>query len=405
MKTYKIAIIGGGASGMIAAVLAARKIGGENVVLCEAQPRLGRKLLATGNGRCNLTNSNTSVSDYHTDSPKLLETILQSFDTEKVLDFFRSLGIESFEEAEGRIYPMSEQAASVLDMLRFEIERLNITCLTDCRVGSIKRLSDGFQISCCESIRSQKIIIACGGTAAPNLGGCSDGIKLLEALGLTSEKTYPALTQLKTDSPYSGALKGNRAECVIGLFRNDKAIAKERGEVLFADSALSGIAAFNISRFAKPGDTVSLRLMPDFSKNEIIGILSRRKDDLRHLTLENYLNGMLNKRIANCVLKASGLSPLSRSVSSLSADELKKLCGTICDFRFTVTGLGDWKNAQITRGGILLSEFNSDLQSKKVKGLYACGEVLNVDGKCGGFNLQWAWSSGATAGINAAKGV
>ncbi len=405
MKTYKIAIIGGGASGMIAAVFAARDAGGENVVLCEAQSRVGRKLLATGNGRCNLTNLQASAADYYTDSPKLLESIFQSFDAAKTIDFFRSIGIESFEEAEGRAYPMSEQAASVLDMLRFEIERLNIACITEARVSEIKRLSDGFLINCGEKIKCKKVIIACGGTAAPNLGGCSDGIKLLEALGLASEKTYPALTQIKINSPYSGALKGNRAECVITLNRSGKIVAKERGEVLFADNALSGIAVFNISRFAKNGDVVSLRLMPDLSKSEIGHILDRRKADLCHLTLENYLNGMLNKRIANCVLKASGLSPLSRPVSSLSDDELKKICDTIWDFKFTVTGLGDWKNAQITRGGILLSEFNSDMQSKKIKGLYSCGEVLNVDGKCGGFNLQWAWSSGATAGSNAAKEV
>ncbi len=403
MKFYKIAVIGGGASGMTAAVFAAREAGGENVLLCEALPRFGKKLLATGNGRCNLTNTGASLSDYHTDAPKVLESVLSRFNVTDTLDFFRSVGIESFEESEGRIYPMSEQAASVLDMLRLEIERLGVCCMTDARVSKIRKVQGGYILSGSEDIKAEKVIIACGGMAAPNLGGCSDGVKLLSSLGHKAEKTLPALTQLKTDSPYSGALKGNRADCIISLLRNGKTAAKEKGEVLFADNALSGIAIFNISRFAKTGDTVSLRLLPDLSKKEVYSMLERRARDLCKLTFENYLNGMLNKRIANCVLKASGLAPLSRSVSSLSDAELKKLCDTICDFRFTVTGLGDWKNAQVTRGGILLSEFSADMQSKICKGVFACGETLNVDGKCGGYNLQWAWSSGAAAGLSAAK--
>lgn len=403
MKKYKIAVIGGGASGLIAAIFAAREIGGKNVLLCEAQPRFGRKLLATGNGRCNITNSGAGASDYYTDSKSTLEAVLNNFDTEKALDFFRSIGIETFKESEGRVYPLSEQAASVLDMLRFETERLGIVCCTDEKIIEIRKAQNGFSISGKEKYLSDNVIVACGGQASPSLGSSDAGIKLLSALGHKSEKTYPVLNQLKTNSPYSGALKGNRAACVAELLRNGKTVVKEQGEVLFADNALSGIAVFNISRFAKSGDIVSLRLLPHMSSRDILSILLRRRDNLKSLTLENYLNGMLNKRIANCVLKASGLSPLSRSVSSLKDDELKKLCATICDFQFSVTGLGDWKNAQVTRGGILLSEFGADMQSLKCSGLFACGEVLNVDGKCGGYNLQWAWSSGALAGINAAK--
>ncbi len=403
MKFYKIAVIGGGASGMTAAIFAARSAGGQNVLLCEALPRFGKKLLATGNGRCNLTNSGASLSDYYTDAPKVLESILRGFDVSTTLDFFRSVGIESFEESEGRVYPLSEQASSVLDMLRLEIERLGICCMTDARIDGIRKTQGGFILSGSEDIKAEKVIIACGGMASPSLGGCSDGVKLLTSLGHKAEKMHPALTQLKTDSPYSGALKGSRADCVISIFRNSKVTAKEKGEVLFADNALSGIAVFNISRFAKAGNIISLRLLPDLSKKDIFSMLERRAKNLSRLTLENYLNGMLNKRIANCVLKASGLSPLSRSVSSLSDAELKKLCDTICDFKFTVTGLSDWKNAQVTRGGILLSEFNSDMQSKICKGVFACGETLNVDGKCGGYNLQWAWSSGAAAGLSASK--
>lgn len=403
MKNYKIAVVGGGASGMTAAIFAARKIGGSNVVLCEALPRFGKKLLATGNGRCNITNSGASAADYYSDSPKTLENVLNSFSVSSALDFFRSVGIESYEESEGRIYPLSEQASSVLDMLRFEIEKLGICCITDSRISGIKKLQNGFILSGKEDITAEKVIIACGGMAAPNLGGCSDGVKLLTSLGHKSEKTRPALTQLKTDSPYSGALKGSRAHCVVSLLRENKTVVNESGEVLFADNALSGIAVFNVSRFAKNGDIISLRLLPDLSKKQIYSMLERRAKNLCNLTLENYLNGMLNKRIANCVLKASDLSPLSRLVSSLNENELKKLCDTICSFRFTVIGLSDWKNAQVTRGGALLSQFDSDLQSKICKGIFACGETLNVDGKCGGYNLQWAWSSGAAAGLGAAK--
>ncbi len=405
MTKYKLTVIGGGASGLTAAIFAARSAGGRNVLLCEAQPRPGRKLLATGNGRCNITNSGAGVSDYYTDSKVTLEEILNNFDTEKTLDFFRSVGIETFEESEGRVYPLSEQASSVLDMLRFEAERLGVVCRTDEKITEIKKTQDGFTLSGTEKYFSKRIIIACGGQASPSLGGCDAGIKLLSSLGHRSEKTYPVLNQLKINSPYSGALKGTRASCIASLVRNRKTVAQEIGEVLFADNALSGIAVFNLSRFAKSGDTVSLRLLPHMSSRDILAMLSRRRDKLNTLTLENYLNGMLNKRIANCVLKSSGFSPLSRSVSSLTDDELKRLCKTIGCFEFSVTGLGDWKNAQVTRGGILLADFDSSMQSKKCNGVFACGEVLNVDGKCGGYNLQWAWSSGALAGLNAAKGI
>ncbi len=403
MKTYKVAIIGGGASGLIAAIFAAREIGGSNVLLCEALPRFGKKLLATGNGRCNLTNINASVSDYYTDCEKTLESVLNSFSPTKTLEFFRSVGIEAVEESEGRIYPLSEQASSVLDMLRFEAERLRVDCKTDERINSIKKAQKDFVLMGSEKVYAERVVIACGGQASPSLGGCSDGVRLLTSLGHRSKKLSPVLTQLKTNSPYIGALKGNRVQCVLTLLRNNKAIASEQGEVLFADNALSGISVFNISRFAAPGDTVSIRLLHHMSEREILSTLLRRKNDLHCLTLENYLNGMLNKRIANCVLKASGLSPLSRSVSSLTDTELETLCRTIRNFEFSITGLGDWKNAQTTRGGVFLSQFGADMQSKVCKGIYACGETLNVDGKCGGYNLQWAWSSGAAAGINAAK--
>ncbi len=403
MNTFKIAVIGGGASGLTAAIFAAREVGGSNVLLCESQPRFGKKLLATGNGRCNITNTTADVSDYYTDCTSVLSSVLNSFNTAKTLEFFRSVGIETFEESEGRVYPLSEQASSVLDMLRFETEHLGVVCKTDEKIIEIKKTRDFFTLYGKEKLCAERVIIACGGPASPSLGGNDSGIKLLSSLGHKYEKPQPVLTQLKTNSPYSGALKGSRVQCVVSLKRAGRIAASEKGEVLFADNALSGIAVFNISRFARSGDTVSLRILPYMNSNDILAILQRRKNDLHTLTLENYLNGMLNKRIANCVLKASGLSPLSRSVSSLTEQELNKLCFTICNFEFPVTAVGDWKNAQATRGGVKLSQFGTDLQSLICSGVYACGETLNVDGKCGGYNLQWAWSSGAAAGINAAK--
>lgn len=400
MKRYEVIIVGGGASGMIAAATAGKKLGGENVLLIEGQQRMGRKLLATGNGRCNLTNMTASEKDYYTDDRKILSAVLSKFGVDDTLRFFSQIGVETMTEDEGRVYPLSEQAASVLDMLRFEIDRRKVCSVTENAVTSVRKQGGRFIVIAGENrYEGRNVIIACGGCAAIQLGANDSGTKLLASLGHKILTPSPALTQMKTNSAYIGALKGMRVDCEASLVKNGKTLYRENGEVLFADGALSGIAVFNLSRFYEQGASVRLRLLCEKNENEIRSILKDRAIKLNDLTLENYLNGMLNKRVANCVLKNAGFSPLSKPVSALSDNDIEKIVRSICCFDFPVSGLSGWKNAQVTRGGAVLSQFDENLQSRICKGLYACGEVLNVDGKCGGYNLQWAWSSGAVCAM------
>lgn len=385
---------------MMAAAFAADSVGGRNVLVLEGQQRMGRKLLATGNGRCNMTNMNVSEQAYHSDAPMVVKSVLERFDVRKTLDYFSGIGIEAKQEEEGRVYPMSEQASSVLDMLRFEIERKKVRSVCDSHVTSVKKQGDVFIIEAGETYRARNVIIACGGPAASSLGADDSGAKLLASFGHKIVSQTPSLTQIKTSSPYIGALKGIRTHCTASLIKNGKVRASETGEVLFAEGALSGIAVFDLSRYYEKDCVIRLRLLPELEKTEINAILKKRSVKLKSLTLENYLNGLLNKRIANCVLKNAGLSPLSRLVSSLTAEEIKRVADIICAFDFSATGLAGWKNAQVTRGGASLAQFDECLRSRLCKGLYACGETLNVDGKCGGYNLQWAWSSGAVCAMS-----
>lgn len=406
-----LAVIGGGASGLAAAVAAGRELGGEfKAAVFDAQPRCGRKLLATGNGRCNLTNRGAAANSncYHTDDMNALKRVFSCVNVQDTLGFFENIGLVCREEEEGRIYPSCGQASAVLDLLRLELARLNIPEVCGCRIEKLRRDGGEFVMNSPSGlIKAKNVIVACGGKAAPNLGGVDWGYSLLCSMGHTATRLDPSLCPVPVESPHLNSLKGIRAYAKASVCDERGVIYSDSGEVQFGDKALSGIVIFQLSSaaaHARSGEKwIELDMLPERSEQELAGMLTRRRALLPHLTLENYLTGVFNKRVGMCLLKQAGMSPLSRSVSQLSDSDIRKIAAVIKRWRFPVSGKAQWNSAQVTGGGVRLSEFDGlTMQSRLCKGLFAAGEVLNVDGFCGGYNLQWAWSSGILAGRSAA---
>lgn len=407
-----LAIIGGGASGLAAAIAAGRELPHTaRIAVFDAQPRCGKKLLATGNGRCNLTNKFAAPSSYNSDDAHTVNQIFSGVNVSDTLSFFDSLGLVCREEDEGRIYPACGQASAVLDLLRLELARLNIAEVCGCRVEKIRHNEEAYIMnSPVGAIQAKCVVIACGGMAAPNLGGVNWGYNLMQSLGHSSTRLSPSLSPIPVNSPHLSSLKGIRAHAKATICDERGKIYSDTGEVQFGDKALSGIVIFQLSSAAanvRSGELcVELDMLPEKSDNEIIALLAKRRTILPHLTLENYLTGVFNKRVGMCILKQSGMTPLSRSVSELTDGDIRRIASIIKHWRFPVNGSASWNSAQVTSGGIRLSEFDGmTMQSRLQRGLFAAGEMLNADGKCGGFNLQWAWSTGILAGRSAAEFV
>ena len=382
------------------AAYAASRTEDNRVILYERQARVGRKLLATGNGRCNLTNLNADVSHYHGQNPAFVRPALEALSVADTLALFRELGLLTVEGEGGRMYPLSDSANSVLDVLRFAIDRENVELKAGAPVLSVQKTKKGFLVET-EGGKdfADEVIVACGGCAGSKLGGVSDGYNILQSLGHSRTTLHPALTQITSDSPYPRSLKGVRAQAAMKLERKGKVIAENRGEVQFTEKGISGIAVFEISREVSTGGQceVVLDFLPDYSVKDIFALLERRAEVLPMLSTEDLFTGILHNKLGRTICRAAGVS--AEHIGDLTAKELNK-CAKLCkDFRINAVGTGGFDTAQVTAGGIKTSEFDSHtMESRLVKGLYACGEVLDIDGDCGGYNLQWAWSSGAMAG-------
>ena len=397
-----VVIIGGGASGM-AAALAASDNPENEVILLERQARLGRKLQATGNGRCNLTNLHAANRGYHGEDTAFADYAIQAFDPEQTLAWFRELGLFTVAEPSGRVYPYSDQANSVVDVLRFALEKPNIRVLTGYVAEKVKKIPDGFRIEGTgEPITCEKLIIACGGLAGTKLGGTMDGYKLLRSLGHKCTKLRPTLVQLK--SPWGGcsSLKGVRANCKVQILRNGARFAESQGELQFTEYGLSGPVIFEISRDVCHGGgkwSCQLDFMPDVSCDDLFEALSQRRNTA--LLAAELLTGILHNRLGRVLTQSAGISQ-QKPIAVLTDWELREVCRTVKDFEVPLTEPMGMDSAQVTAGGILTGEFDpKSMESRIQPGLYACGEVLDIDGDCGGYNLQWAWSSGRLAGLHA----
>ena len=405
MKT-EIAVIGGGASGMMAAITARKS--GKEVVILERKDRILKKVLITGNGRCNITNVNANISNYFGKNISSVENILNSFNPQDTMDFFNGLGIICNEENRGKVYPLSGQASSVVDALRFEAERLGVRIETEFYVRKIEKEGFKFKIYSEErkKIEAGRVIIAAGGQSYPELGSNGSGFELAKELGHSVTRLSPSIVQLKTEKHQVKGLQGIKTDAAVTAYGDNKKICTYDGELLFTDYGISGNVVFNISFVIPLYKNVEFEIdfMEKFDYNELYEILKERKKMMSHLTMENYFNGMINKKLGQFLSKVSGIEKLSKPVKDLNDSEIRKLCTVLKKYRIKILDTTGFKNAQVTAGGVSLDEVNSEtLESKIVKGLYFSGEVLDVYGECGGFNLQWAWASGYIAGKNAAK--
>ena len=399
-----VAVIGGGAAGMMAALEAASR--GAAVSVYERQNRVGRKLAVTGNGRCNLSNLNASPAAYHGADGSFAEPALRRFSPEETLSYFRSLGLLTVAEPDGRVYPLSDTSGSVVDVLRFAMEALGVRLKDSCEVRSLERYGEGFRLTCKDgSVEADRVIVACGGMAGERFGGTGLGYRLLESLGHHCTPLRWSLVQLRSDNPYCRSLKGIRADAEVSALCRGERLASSAGEVQFTDYGLSGPAIFEISRSALscPKTVISLDLVRSVSESELAAMLLQRKRSTPQLTLGDVFLGTVQNRIGRVLVSASGLKA-SESVRSLGEKTARTLATLAKNFEFSVIGDMGAANAQVTAGGILTSEFDPEtMESRLVSGLYACGEVLDIDGDCGGYNLQWAWSSGRLAGMSAAE--
>ena len=405
MKT-EIAVIGGGASGLMAAITA--KKSGKEVIILERKDRILKKVLITGNGRCNITNVNANISNYFGKNISSVENILNRFTPQDTMDFFNELGIICNEENRGKVYPLSGQASSVVDALRFEAEKLGIKIETEFYVRKIEK--DGFKFRIYsedkKKIEAGRVILAAGGQSYPELGSNGSGFELAKELGHSVTKLSPSIVQLKTEKNQVKGLQGIKTDVAVTAYGDNKKICTYDGELLFTDYGISGNVVFNIS-FVMPlykNVEFEIDFMEKFDYNELYEMLKERKRILSHLTMENYFNGMINKKLGQFLSKVSGIEKLSKPVKDLNDSDIRKLCTVLKKYRVKILETTGFKNAQVTAGGVSLDEVNTEtLESKIVKGLYFSGEVLDVYGECGGFNLQWAWASGHIAGENAAK--
>jgi predicted Rossmann fold flavoprotein len=400
----KIAIIGGGASGLACAIEILNSVAKREeveVTILEKLPRVGKKILVTGNGRCNITNMNSAVSGYRGDTA-FSTFALQEYTPEKNIDFFNKLGLYTRVEDEGRVYPLSNQAASVLDALRFECERLGVKTICDYRAVHLKTVNTGVttKIVINNRDRFDFVVVACGGKAAKVHGTDGDGYDMLKMFGHTIISPAPALVSLNCDE-FTKALKGVRSICKMDLLIDGKKKLENYGEVQFTDYGLSGIPIMQLSRFVSVSPSndikISLDVTPDFTKEQIWDyLISRRSVDTG--LCENLLSGIMNKQLCISLLKECGVA-VNKRINTLSDDELQRIAKIVKAWEIKVKNSRSFDYAQVTEGGADCKEFNDQtMESRFVKNLFCCGEVLNVDGDCGGYNLQWAWSSGRLAG-------
>jgi len=396
-----VIVIGGGAAGMAAAVTAADR--GHTVTLLERQARVGRKLLSTGNGRCNLSNTHAGAQHYHGD-PELAASVLAQpgLDVAGTLDWFAGLGLLTTEEPGGRLYPFSNMAASVVDVLRFALERRGVTVVAGSPVTGIRVKGKSFTVTTeAEVYTAEAVILAAGGAAGAKVGGVMDGYRLAKMLGHHRTALFPAVVQIRTDPVYPRSLKGVKAEAAVRVCGGGEVLAERRGEVLFTEYGLSGPAVFDVARAVSTcGEslTCALDLLPDRDHNWTLSELQRRRDTLAGHEAREIFTGLLHPRLGQVVCKAAGFTV--QSTERLTDDELERIARTVHRFTLPVLGVCGFDQAQVTAGGLRTDEFDgATLESRLVPGFYGCGEVLDVDGDCGGYNLQWAWSSGRLCGM------
>ena len=400
MNVY-CAIIGGGAAGLMCACVAKKRNPDKTIVVIEKDNRVGKKILVSGNSRCNLTNINTSVENLHSDSFGSFEDILKNYPPSKIISYFESIGLMTIADEDGRVYPLSKQSTAVLSVLRNELRRRNVDEICDSEVLGISKNRDFFEIRCKDKIISaKKVVIATGGKNNYAQKVVGDTYAVSKSLGHKVSSLFPSLSPVKVNSKYIKSLKGIRAMGKVTAVINNKKIKSEYGEIQFAADALSGICVFNLSSIINRSKNAQIivQLLPDYSFEEIKDMLYKRIKLTKNESVQELFTGMFHKNIAVAVLKESKVDT-SLTADKLNTAQINAICSTINSWRFECIPDNDFSKAQVTSGGVNCSQINCrTFESKLCKNVYLCGEVLDVDGDCGGFNLQFAFSSGMCVG-------
>jgi len=437
-KVYTdIAIIGGGASGLACAAAAAknyydngRKV---SIVIIEKEARVGKKLLATGNGRCNFTNINSSEKNYFGTFKKYIPELFSEQCPDKVIGFFESIGLVCKTETDGRVYPYSKQSSSVLDVLRLVLGRLNVKEICNEKVESIVLGNNNFIVNTkTTAITAKKIVMAVGGKSSPDLGSDGSCFSTLQKMGHRIIPMRPSLTPIYVESPLIKSLKGVRAEGTVSLFCGDELeavikrgetqtenlsfhrnfarkpdgalcagnIKSETGEIQFTENAVSGICAFNLSRhlYLQGNCKLSINLLPGFTFEKTYKMVLDRVDLFKNDLTENLFTGLFQKRVGLALLKACGI-PLNVFSEHLKDSQIKELSKLLIDWQFKIKNSKCFKSSQVTAGGVLGDEINCrTMESKIINNMYIIGEMIDIDGECGGHNLQFAFATGILAG-------
>lgn len=410
MIFYDIIVIGAGASGITAAIHA--KDLGKNVALLESTQRMGNKILTTGNGRCNISNSSITApySSYSSSTKNFFSNTLDNFTVDDTKNFFLSLGLPLIELENGKLFPKSLQASSVVDILKMAVEEHDIPIYYNNKVKSIKKHKNFVIETDTEVFTANKIVLACGGKTAVKTGSDGSGFKLAKSLGHSIISPIPGIVQLKLEYPHLKALSGTKINGLAKVNINDKTIRQEKGEILFTDYGISGPPIMQISSLVskallrKQQVEIELDMMPDLSQKEVFDFILNHFAMFPMRSIKDILIGIINKKLIPTLLKDIGIQSIHCTSDDIPWDKRNELCKRLKSWTFKCIDTNGFNNAQLTVGGVDCKEVNKvTLESNLVKGLYFCGEILDVNGDCGGFNLQWAWSSGYVSASHACK--
>lgn len=392
MKIYEVAVLGGGFSGLVSAIILSDFFGGENVLVLEKNDRVGKKILATGNGRGNVTNSSISAENYHSSGAMAdVANTLEKYSNKSIIAFFRSLGVPVTSDGD-RIYPASLQANSLLDSMRAKLGYLKTDIGVNAECQKIEGGRGRYVIRTMEGeYAAKRVIFATGGKAGKQYGTDGSAFEILKKHGVKITPLSPAIVQLKTETEWIKGLKGLKEKAFVTAYDGEKPIKNFFGDVLFTDYGVSGNAAFYLSSYLVGAKNPQISIsFTGMEQAELADFLKQKIASLPYVTVDDVLSGVINKQIGKAIVKRSGVK---------TADErsMEKIARIAKDFRLKVVGTLGFDYAQVTRGGVAAEELGDGFELKKLPGVYVAGEATDIDGDCGGYNLQWAYSSARAA--------
>ncbi len=391
-------IIGAGAAGLCAAIVRARA--GQKTTLLEQNSKVGKKILVSGNGKCNIDNRHIDIKRFHSKNTEFIETVLEGYDFSLIETFFTSIGLPLVEGEEGKMFPMSLQASSVVELLGYEAKRVGVEIICDCKVSRIEKNHTDFTVMTSQGTKKCKqLLLANGSPAAPQLGGSDSGYAFAGKLGHTLIPRHPSLVQLLSDETWVKACAGVKVAGVAKLYANGEYITEKKGDLLFTNYGISGLAILDLSREVSirlasfDYCELSMDLMPELSKEKLSNFLLSRiqKESEKPITL--WLQGVMNKKLIAIILEQSKCK--STTEKQLNRKEINKLVHSIKNLKLSISDTKGFEGAEVSTGGVDTSEVNPEnMESKIVPNLFFAGEILDVDGDRGGFNFHFAWVSG-----------